>query len=429
MTYAQTVEWLYTLLPTYQLHGGKIKFGLEKTLALCAYLGNPQEQFKSIHIAGTNGKGSTSSMLAAILSTAGYRTGLYTSPHLLSFTERIRLNGVNVPEDAVVHWVAAHKTWIEANKPSFFELTVGMAFDMFAQQQVDIAIIEVGMGGRLDSTNVIQPLLSLITNIGWDHMQYLGDSLPAIAAEKAGIMKPNVPCILGQYQEEIFEVFLEAAEQVGTQVFPSWYVYSAQPGEWLPNGHRQFLLTHEQLLDVTALELDLGGDYQAYNLPGVFVAVDMLGERGFDISEAHIREALSQVRKHSGLRGRFEQSTSDPRVILDVAHNESGLRLLLAQVQAMQTAQLHIVLGVVRDKDLSHLLPLFPPDAQYYFCAPQLPRALPAEELRAAVPGLKGQAYPSVAQALAAARAIAAEADGILVAGSTFVVAEAMEIL
>jgi dihydrofolate synthase/folylpolyglutamate synthase len=424
--FAQTVAWLYERIPAYQQTGGNIKFGLEKTKALCAYLGNPERRFRSIHIAGTNGKGSTSSMLAAVLTAAGYRTGLYTSPHLLRFTERIRLNGVPMPEAAVVDWVARHKAWIETHEPSFFELTVGMAFDMFAQQAVDIAVVEVGMGGRLDSTNVITPLLSLITNIGWDHMQYLGDTLPKIAAEKAGIMKPDVPCIIGEYHPDTFPVFTDTAEAVGTQVFPAWYVYRAETGDWLPNGNRTFHLIHEQLLEETELELDLGGDYQAQNLPGVFTAIDMLGERGFDISEDAIRTGLSQVRKLSGLRGRFERSTQDPRVIYDVAHNAPGLACLMDQVAAMAPSALHMVLGVVKDKDLASVQDVFPQQAHYYFCAPDLPRALPAADLKAALPHLQGKVYPSVVAAIAAARQHAGPQDLILVTGSTFVVAEGL---
>ncbi|MFN7708026.1 MAG: bifunctional folylpolyglutamate synthase/dihydrofolate synthase [Sphingobacteriia bacterium] len=426
-TFAETVDYLYTLLPAYQHQGGQLKLSLEPAERLLKHLGNPHRKFRSVHVGGTNGKGSVTAMLSAVLQQAGYRVGLFTSPHLFSFAERLRLNGQPAPADWIVDWVNRHRPYIEAEMPSFFELTFGMACDYYAQQQVDIAIMEVGMGGRLDSTNVLQPILSVITNVSWDHAEFLGDTLPKIAAEKAGIIKPGVPCILGEYQPEVFDVFVQQAEKVQTQVFPAWYGYTCEAGEW-EGLLRWYSLTHQVLLESLDLACDLGGDYQAHNLPPVMMALDMLAERGYPTTEAHILAGLQQVRQLSGLRGRFDILAAEPLTIADVAHNEAGLRSLLAQVLSFEPVQLHIVLGMVREKDRSKILTLLPPGARYYYCSPALPRALPAPVLQqeAAAQGLQGQAHASVQAARAAARAAAQAEDLILICGSVFTVAEAL---
>lgn len=427
-TFDQVTEYLYHQLPMYQQQGGKINFGLTKTEELLAHLGNPHHRLKCIHVAGTNGKGSTCAMLAAVLTRSGQRTGLFTSPHLHSYTERIRIDGRHIPEQWVVQWVNKLKPYIDEHGPSFFELTFAMACDYFAQHKVHIAVMEVGMGGRLDSTNVIQPILSIITNVSWDHAEYLGDTVQKIAAEKAGILKKDIPCILGQYQPEVFDVIVDEAERVGTIVYPAWYGYTCRPGDW-EEGIRWFDLTHEVLLQTTELACDLAGDYQAQNIPAVMMALDMLAERGYHIREEDILMGMRNVRGLSGLCGRFDILEYEPLTVADVAHNEAGIRSLMRQVESLEMPHVHIVLGMVQEKDRSKILPLLPRDATYYFTQPPLPRALPADSLveEANAVGLKGVAYPNVKTALAEARLAASPEDMILITGSVFVVAEVVE--
>ncbi len=428
MTYAETLDYLYRSLPMYQRVGqAAFKKDLTNTLALCAALGEPQRQFASVHVAGTNGKGSTSHLLAAALQAAGYRVGLYTSPHLRSFTERIRLNGAEIPEAEVVAFVAAHRLLFEQIQPSFFEMTVALAFWYFARERVDIAVIETGLGGRLDSTNVVTPVLSLITNISFDHREILGDTLPAIAAEKAGIIKPGVPVVVGEHQPEVADVFRQTAAERSAPLRWAADRYAVRSLHPTPSHQHFAVYAHKQPVG-DPWALDLRGDYQARNLPGVLMALDVLAQVGWPVAEADRRRGLASATSLTGLRGRWEMIGERPLVVCDVAHNPAGLAHTMAQCARTPHRRLHVVLGVVREKELAELWPLLPPLAQYYFCAPDVPRALPVADLLAAATaaGLAGAAYPDVARALAAARAAAHPDDLIYVGGSTFVVAEVL---
>lgn len=431
MDYQQTLNYLYSQLPMFSRTGAAaMTKDLSNTIALCKLLDNPEQKFRSVHVGGTNGKGSTSHMLAAILQTAGYKTGLYTSPHLRDFRERIRINGQMIPEQAVIDFVKQYKADFEALKVSFFEMTVGLAFYTFAKEQVDIAIIEVGLGGRLDSTNVITPLLSVITNIGWDHMNLLGDTLPLIAGEKAGIIKPDVPAIIGEYQSEVADVFtLKAYHEKAKLTFAS--------EEWdiKVEGKRQKVKGTELLnvevkhyagLKTLDLELDLTGTYQLKNLKTVLSAVDELQQQGFIISDEHIKTALKQVHTLTGLNGRWQTLSTNPLTICDTGHNPDGIAEVLKNIAAIPHLHLHFVLGMVNDKDITKVLKMLPTDATYYFCRPDIPRGLAAEDLQQQAQdiGLMGDAYPSVMAALIAARFAAQPDDLIFVGGSTFVVAE-----
>ncbi len=428
MNYAETIQYLFTRLPMFSRIGAAAyKKDLRNTLALCDYLGQPQQRFKSIHIAGTNGKGSTSHMLAAILQEAGYKTGLYTSPHLKDFRERIRINGQMIPEEKVVAFVEQIRSFSETLEPSFFELTVAMAFQYFAEEQVDVAVIETGLGGRLDSTNVITPVLSVITNIGWDHMNLLGDNLPAIAAEKAGIIKPGVPVVIGETLPETRPVFEAQARQTQSPVYYAAEAYRVNRVQ-LQLSQLHCTVTSEQERISENFTLDLPGLYQARNLCTVLCAEAVLLEQGFVISAAQEKAALARVKALTGLQGRWELISRDPAVILDVAHNEDGIRQLLLHLQQIrdQYRALHLVLGMVKDKEVEAVLKLLPRDARYYFTQAEIPRALPAPELqaRAASLQLEGPRFPDVNKALEAARSAAEPGDLILVCGSVFLVGE-----
>lgn len=401
------------------------KEDLNNTVALCAAIHNPQQQFKSVHIAGTNGKGSVSHMLAAILQTAGYKTGLYTSPHLKDFRERIRINGKMISEEFVIQFTEAIQPQIAAIEPSFFELTVAMAFDYFAKEKVDIAIIETGLGGRLDSTNIIMPELSVITNIGMDHMNLLGDSLEKIAFEKAGIIKPAIPVVIGETLPETLPVFQQTAINKNAPLILAAEERFIKKYHWQRDG---FLLTVEDLAShaATTYVLDLGGIYQAKNLLTVLSAVAQLQQKGWKIREEHIVSALRQVKAISGLHGRWEVLHHSPLLIADVAHNEDGIRQLVQQIAITPHKEVHIIFGAVKDKDIDTVLCLFPQSAHYYFTRAQIPRAMPEEELMkiANGHGLKGNSYSSVNTALYAASLKAGKKDLILVCGSVFVVGE-----
>ncbi|TSD65968.1 bifunctional folylpolyglutamate synthase/dihydrofolate synthase [Inquilinus sp. KBS0705] len=433
MDYNETIQYLYTQLPMFTRDGASaFKKDLTNTLALCELLDNPQHKFKSVHIAGTNGKGSTSHMLAAILQTAGYKTGLYTSPHLKDFRERIRVNGRMIPEQTVINFVIDHKSDFERIQPSFFEMTVALAFDVFARERVDIAVVEVGLGGRLDSTNIINPLLSVITNIGWDHMNMLGNTLQLIAGEKAGIIKPNTPVVVGEHQPEVSEVFLNKALKEKSRIdFASedWDIVSENKDiDMLTiEVQKQLLPTFAYSDDpILHLQLDLPGTYQAKNLKTVLSAVDELRNQGFDITDEHIKTALKQVKTLTGLHGRWEVLNRQPLTICDTGHNPEGIREVLKDIATVKYKQLHFVIGMVNDKDLSTVLSMLPKNAIYYFCKPDIPRGLAAESIKeqAAVFGLYGDAYVSVKAALQAAQQNAADTDLVFVGGSTFVVAE-----
>lgn len=434
MTYSEAIDYLYAQLPVFHRVGAKaIKPGLDNVIKLCDYLGNPQEKFRSIHIAGTNGKGSSSHMLAAVLQSAGYKTGLYTSPHLKSFTERIRIDGFPVPEEEVADFVVQHRAFIEDLKPSFFEVTVGMAFDYFARQNVDIAVVEVGLGGRLDSTNIITPLVSLITNIGWDHSDILGDSLEQIAFEKAGIIKPGVPVVVSEYDPETQAVFWKRAEECGSQLLFGSDLFVVNNFGVSEKGREISVetLTENSL----ALTLGLLGTYQLKNIAGVLGVLNVLtglyshSGSSFEklrISPDAVEDGLANVVGLTGLKGRWQFLQRNPTVICDTGHNEPGIRNVMESLQTVTYQQLHVVVGFVNDKDLSRVIRLFPKEARYYFCQPDIPRALDAdvlaEEFR--LHGLVGETVKEVNLALETALSRAQPEDCILVTGSTYVVAE-----
>ena len=429
MTYSETLAYLYEQLPMYQRVGAVgFKKGLGNTLVLAEALGHPERQFRSVHVAGTNGKGSSSHLLAAVLQAAGYKVGLYTSPHLREFTERIRVNGQELPAEYLVEWVDRWRSLFEEVQPSFFEMCVALAFAYFAEQRVDVAIVEVGLGGRFDSTNIITPLVSLITNISFDHQALLGNTLPEIAGEKAGIIKPGVPVVVSQSQPEVADVFKrEAAAQLAHLVFADQIyhaTFAAEPSA--ETGLRPLYITQHGRPYLPNAELGLPGDYQQFNLPGVLATLDELRAQGFRITEAAVRTGLRQVTALTGLRGRWSIIGRRPLVVCDTGHNAAGLRLVVAQLRRLKYQKLHLVIGTVNDKDVPAMLALLPAGGTYYFCAANIPRALPAQELAASATeaGLAGQAYDSVAAAVAAARAAAGPDDVVFIGGSTFVVAE-----
>lgn len=434
MDYNATLDYLYSQLPMFTRDGpSAFKKDLTNTLELCKRLGDPHKQFKSVHIAGTNGKGSTSHMLAAVLQTAGYKTGLYTSPHLRDFRERIRINGKMISEEHVINFVKDHRQDFEDIKPSFFEMTVAMAFDAFAKAQVDIAIIEVGLGGRLDSTNVITPLLSVITNIGWDHMNMLGDTLPLIAGEKAGIIKQGIPVVIGEYQSEVADVFINKAKAENAPIsFASdeWKISTSDVGTRNSEVELDYLDFEVQKKDsglkTQDLRLDLPGTYQLKNVKTVLASVEELLHRGFAISDEQIKTALSQVKKLTGLHGRWEILSHHPLTICDTGHNPEGVTEVLKNIECTPHENLHFVMGVVNDKDISKILAMLPKHATYYFCKPNIPRGLDVEILqqKAEAFGLHGEIYVSVKAALRTAQSQADKNDLVFVGGSTFVVAE-----
>lgn len=415
-TYQQAIDYLYSSLPVFQRVGASAYKGdLTNTLALCEALGNPHKKFKSVHVAGTNGKGSSSHMLAAVLQSAGYKTGLYTSPHLKEFTERIKINGVEVSKEFVVDFVNRMQLVLERVKPSFFETTVAMAFDYFVKEKIDIAVVEVGLGGRLDSTNVITPEVSLITNISWDHMDLLGDTLERIATEKAGIIKPKVPVIISERQEEVAHVFLNKAREENS---PIEFAESRYDVKLIGDG--QFKVNDK------TYQLDLKGDYQQRNLGGVLAALEELKKKGFTISDKNISESVSKTIEITGLKGRWQKLNDRPLMICDTGHNESGIREVLQQITKQKFKRLHIVWGMVGDKDVSKVLTQLPKEADYYFCQAKIPRAMPALALQEKMSGfgLKGKVIEDVNEAIAEAKRNAAPDDMIFIGGSTFVVAE-----
>ena len=427
MTYQQTLDYLFTKLPMYSRIGAAaFKEDLTNTIALCQALGNPQQKLRCIHVAGTNGKGSTSHMLAAVLQAAGYKTGLYTSPHLKDFRERIRIDGEMVKEDFVVSFVEKIKPLVTAIEPSFFEITVAMAFDYFVQEQVDIAVIEVGLGGRLDSTNVITPLLSVITNIGWDHMQMLGNTLEKIAFEKAGIIKRGVPVVLGEVLPVTKPVFTARAMEESAEIIiatDEWYVsdWHQQPAVL------QVTVARKKDDERTVYETDLQGIYQLKNILTVLSSVKQLQQQGFELPVAAIHKGLRYVKHSTGLHGRWDIIRRAPLLVLDVAHNEDGIRQLAEQLEITDHEDLHIIIGLVKDKEVNKVLSLLPRQGIYYFTKAQIPRALPEEQLaeQGAAAGLQGHHFPDVNSALRKAMMQAKKQDLVLVCGSVFVVGEA----
>lgn len=423
--YSEAVNYLYSNLPMFQRVGAvAYKKDLTNTLVLCEALGNPQHKFKSVHIAGTNGKGSTSHMLASVLQEAGYKTGLYTSPHLKDFTERIRINGVTIDQLFVISFINKIQVVIEEIKPSFFEITVAMAFDYFAQQGIEVAVIEVGLGGRLDSTNVIIPELSLITNIGWDHMDLLGDTLEKIAYEKAGIIKNKVPVIISERQSGIEEVFKHKAEGEDAPICFAEDFY-----EVILNSDHAFAGFKVYWNKSFFFELNafpLGGMYQRNNLQGVLMAAEILNEQGFVIPVAALQSGLSNVVTNTGLRGRWQKLGDKPLTICDTGHNKDGIQQVLKQLALLSYKKLHIVMGIVKGKEPEAVLAIMPKEATYYFCEAKIPRAEQAQALaeQAKKFGLQGHVIPDVNEALETARSHAEEEDVIFIGGSTFVVAE-----
>lgn len=404
MNYDETLDWMFNQLPMYQTQGASAyKKDLTNTIILADYLGNPEKNLKFIHVAGTNGKGSTSHLLASVLQEAGYSVGLYTSPHLKDFRERIKINGVDIPEEFVCDFMNQHKPFFEQNQLSFFEMTVGLAFDYFAKEKVDIAIIEVGLGGRLDSTNIITPLVSVITNIGLDHTQFLGETLELIAGEKAGIIKQNIPVIIGEYTSETKPVFMEKAKQENAQIyFASDLIQQTYPSALI-------------------------GYYQTHNKKTVLQTIKILQEvSDFEITDQNCKDGFLNVIEKTHLQGRWQILQEHPKVICDTAHNKDGLKIVINQLQKEQYSTLHIVLGVVNDKNLSEILPLFPESAIYYFSKPDNFRGLDPAILQQKAKdfGLIGEVYNSVIIAYEKALQNATPDDVIYVGGSTFVVAE-----
>ncbi|MDP4283702.1 MAG: folylpolyglutamate synthase/dihydrofolate synthase family protein [Bacteroidota bacterium] len=425
MTYEQSINYLYTKLPLFSRTGAKAyKADLKNTLTLCNYLDNPQNKIKTIHIAGTNGKGSVSHMLAAVFQQCGYKTGLYTSPHLKDFRERIKINGEIISESFVTGFVEKTMTVSESVRPSFFELTFVMALDYFSKENVEIAIIETGLGGRLDSTNIITPKLSIITNIGRDHMDILGDSLEKIAFEKAGIIKPDINAVIGEWIPETKNVFLNKAAETNSPLF-----FADEKYEILSNHYDvKYLEIETQNKDtkeVNKYHLDLNGLYQQKNLLTVLTAIELL-KHHFSLQEVNIKAALSKVKVLTGLHGRWEVVHEKPLIVLDVAHNEDGIRQLVNQINHSEFKELHIIFGMVKDKDPDKVLNQLPQNATYYFTKANIPRALPEEELRqkALQYHLAGHVFPNVNNALKAALRQASLEDLIIVCGSVFIVGE-----
>lgn len=427
MDYQQTISYLYAKLPMFSRIGAAAyRADLHNTQELSKFMGNPEKKFKSVHVAGTNGKGSTSHMLASVFQAAGYKTGLYTSPHLKDFRERIRVNGEMIRQDFVIDFVEKIRPLSESIDPSFFEVTVIMAFEYFAQEKVDIAIIETGLGGRLDSTNIVIPELSVITNISFDHMQLLGDTLPKIAFEKAGIIKAGIPVVIGEHHPETAAVFEGRAAELGSSlVFADQVRYVS---DWTYEKHELVteISTSPLAGEKEYYRLDLSGIYQTKNLLTVLEAVHQLRGQGWELEHSQVHQALKQVKRLTGLHGRWEVIHENPTVVLDVAHNEDGIRQLLRQIELTDHEELHIVIGMVKDKDIDHVLALLPKQASYYFTKAQIPRALPEDQLlaQADAHGLTGKAFDNVPAALKAARAHARHKDLVIVCGSVFVVAE-----
>ncbi len=401
MTYEQTLDWMFAQLPMYQQKGiVALNAKLDNIKLFAEKLGSPERKFKSIHVAGTNGKGSSSHMLASVLQEAGYEVGLYTSPHLKDFRERIKINGKSISKENVTRFIENHRAFLKKNKLSFFEMTVGMAFDHFAKREVDIAVIEVGLGGRLDSTNIIDPLVTLITNIGFDHMDVLGDTLEKIAFEKAGTIKKGVPVVIGETQAETETVFEMMAAQ-----------------------HRSKIIFADQMAS-KQFETDLLGHYQKKNMLGVLACLKEL--KGFAISDKDIETGLRKVVENTGLLGRWQILTERPYVVCDTAHNLEGVKTVLTQIEHIDFEKLHMVIGFVDDKKLDDILPLFPKKAAYYFVRPNVPRGFDENELKSIAMGfgLKGNAYVSVSEGFQKAVQAADKEDFVFIGGSTFVVAE-----
>ncbi len=429
MNYKQTIDFLYSQLPAYHRIGkAAYKNDLRNTIELDDYLGHPHSGYRTIHVAGTNGKGSVSHLIASVLMEAGYKTGLYTSPHLKDFRERIRVNGKMIPKSAVNEFIRKHSSFLSYLKPSFFEMTVGMAFDYFARTGVDIAVIEVGLGGRLDSTNIINPVLSVITNIGHDHFDLLGNTLKKVAGEKSGIIKSGVPVVISETQKGIKNVFTRKAAETGSEIFFADRNYSCVLDDFnYIKGKRNYSIRQNSSGKSLIGEVGLGGDYQAKNLQAVYQSFSVL--KGIVAhTDKNLTDGIRKVVTNTKLAGRWQIIGRMPLIVCDAGHNKEGLEYVLNQARKVPKSRLHIVLGFVNDKDLSLVLPLFPANAFYYFTKASVPRALDENSLSAEAArwNLKGESYPDVESAVGSARANASENDMILIGGSTFIVADAL---
>jgi dihydrofolate synthase / folylpolyglutamate synthase len=428
LTYKEAIDFLFSSLPMYQRVGkAAYKTNLKNTLALDEYFGHPHKNFHTVHIAGTNGKGSVAHMLASVMQSAGYRTGLYTSPHLKDFRERIRVSGNMISRKEVIGFVEDHRGILEKIEPSFFEMTVAMAFNHFIREKVDIAVVEVGMGGRLDSTNIISPLVSVITNIGMDHSSFLGNTLQKITVEKAGIMKPGIPVVIGEMQDEISDVFFREAEKTGCSLTFADNEYRIDYSTMNQSGRQVMQVQGSRDTGLENLELDLLGIYQRKNVITLFKVIDILNDSGkLSLDENVIRAGLRDVSGLTGLRGRWEILSREPLVVCDTAHNSEGIEEVVGQIRQIPWKKLHIIIGFVDDKDPSGLLKQLPQDADYYFTQAAIPRAMDKEKLamEALKYGIHGQLCMTPVSALALARENAGEQDMIFVGGSTFVVAD-----
>ena len=426
MTYEETITYLYNSAPLFQNVGGDAyKEGLGTTLKLDEHFGHPHRRFKTIHVAGTNGKGSCSHTLAAILQSAGYKVGLYTSPHLVDFRERIRVNGEMIPQQQVIDFVEQHRSFFEPLHPSFFELATALAFHYFAEQEVDVAVVEVGLGGRLDCTNIIRPDLCIITNISFDHIQFLGDTLAKIASEKAGIIKPGIPVVIGETTPETKPVFMETALKQGAPIH--FAEEERLMRSHLPQNGKNYYWT----TDYPHLEGELGGLCQVYNTNTLMSAIRTLTSIGYHILEEHVREGFGNVCALTGLMGRWQKIQDTPLTYCDTGHNKAGIGLILEQIKYQEFRHLHFVIGMVNDKDIRGVLDMLPRDATYYFTKASVSRALDEHELQRLakeVGGLTGDTYPTVKEAFEAANANAQKDDFIFVGGSTFIVADLLAI-
>jgi dihydrofolate synthase / folylpolyglutamate synthase len=426
MLYRQALNYMYEQLPMFHRVGSAAyKNNLDNTIALSEHLGNPEKEFKSIHIAGTNGKGSSSHLLASIFQEAGYKTGLYTSPHLKDFRERIRINGQMIPKKNVSIFIENNLPFLTVLKPSFFEMTVGLAFEWFAKEKVDIAIIETGLGGRLDSTNIISPEVCLITNISLDHIQLLGPDLTSIATEKAGIIKTKTPVIIGEKDAITLEVFRSKAKKENAELIVASDIYSSEKKEDYYDFSIFDIYKNDKIF-IQHLSCPLKGNYQTKNISGVLSVCDAIQKKGYSLSRHHIQIGIKNVIVNTGFAGRWQILNQLPLTIADTGHNEAGIKMVLAQIEKITFQKLHVVLGMVNDKEIDKILSLFPTHANYFFCQAKIPRALDKYELKAKAAhfGLNGNVYASVKAALNAAKKIAHKEDLIFVGGSTFVVAE-----
>lgn len=425
MNYNETIQYLYDRLPVFhQIGAAAYKPGLENSIRMMDKLGNPQDKYKTIHVAGTNGKGSVSHFLSAILQSAGYKTGLYTSPHLVDFGERIRVNGQKIKQQFVIDFVEQNKTYFEEIQPSFFEATMALAFDYFAAEKADVAVIEVGLGGRLDSTNIIHPELSVITNISFDHTQFLGDSLEKIAFEKAGIIKPETPVVVGEILPETKPVFLAKSTAENA---PLYFAESSQTVKFV-RYEKDYMLVETS--EHGPLEIGLTGIYQLKNVATVLETCKQLQVLGFEISDKNTADGLKNVISLTGLQGRWQIVRESPRIVLDTGHNKAGFEFTTEQLRQQNYQKLHFIFGMVNDKDISGVLPLLPKDAEYYFTAANSNRSLTPESLKEQAEnfGLKGESYKTVHQAVRKAMQNAKPEDFIFIGGSNFVVGEALEL-